>query len=126
MPDLTRLLSSISLRTAAGITLALAALGGAGATVVSLSPAASQGSSANHSTQKPESSENAESSEKPEASEAPESAEASETADKDAHGDAVVKAVASCKAAAEKAGTHGIGACVSKVASGGRSHNPHH
>ena len=125
MPDLTRLLSSNSLRTAAGITLALAAVGGAGATVVSLSPVASQGTSTSHSTQKPDPSEKAESSEP---SEAPESQEASESADGsgDAHGDAVVKAVASCKAAAAKAGTHGIGACVSKVASGGRSHNPHH
>ena len=112
MLDPSRLLRLISSKTATGICVAalasgagtvgvMAAVGGSGP-----APEATTSSTTTTTTSSHATSSRSESDE----------TETSETGDKDGHGDAVRQGVIDCKAAAAKAGAHGIGHCVSKIA----------
>jgi cytoskeletal protein RodZ len=133
MLDPTRLLRLISSKTATGICVAalatgagtigvMAAVGGSGPASETTTSSTSSTTTTSHAptsrseteTSETETSETHTTVEKTETETS--ETESSETGDKDAHGDAVEQGVKDCKAAAAKAGEHGIGHCVSQIA----------
>jgi hypothetical protein len=138
MLDPSRLLRLVSSKTATGICVAalatgagtvgvMAAVGGSGPT-----PQTTTGSTTTTTTtssqapsSKSESDEHETETSQTEASETHTKAtttetsetESSETGDHDGHGDAVRQGVITCKATAATSGKHGIGDCVSQIAS---------
>ena len=134
MLDPSRLLRLISSKTATGICVAalatgagtigvMAAVSGSGPAPEATTSSTTTTTTSSHATSSRSESDETETSEteasethtrstKTETSET----ETSETGDKDGHGDAVRQGVIDCKAAAAKAGAHGIGHCVSKIA----------
>jgi len=132
MLDASRLLRLISSKTATGICVAALATGAGTIGVMAAvggsapSPSTTTGSSTTTTTSHSETSENETETSETETSEThttvtrteteTKETESSETGDKDAHGDAVEQGVKDCKAAAAKAGEHGIGHCVSQIA----------
>lgn len=116
--DLAKLVSLVTSRAAAGVAVVAVTAGAGGAVALTSNPASShqsQGQTVLTVEPNSESSSGAtpESAETPEPAETPESAETSTTN----HGDVVTRAVSSCKASASAAHEHGIGECVSDVAS---------
>ena len=113
--DRSKLISLVTTRAAAGIAVVAVIAGAGGAVALTSSPAGSH----QHPTVLTVG--NSTSSETPEATDTPEATEAPDTSDSgtnsDTHGDLVTAAVSSCKASASAAHTHGIGDCVSDVAS---------
>jgi cytoskeletal protein RodZ len=136
MLDPTRLLRLISSKTATGICVAalatgagtigvMAAVGGSGPAPETTTSSTSSTTTTSHApTSKSESDEHETETSETETSEThttvqkteTSETESSETGDRDAHGDAVEQGVRDCKAAASKAGEHGIGHCVSQIA----------
>src|SRR6266404_1957354 len=138
MLDPSRLLRLISSKTATGICVAalatgagtvgvMAAVGGSGPAPEATTSSTTTTTTSSHATSsRSESDESETETSETETSEThtrstkteteTSETETSEAGDKDGHGDAVRQGVIDCKAAAAKAGAHGIGHCVSKIA----------
>ena len=117
--DRSKLLSLVSTRAAAGIAV-LALVAGTGSAVVLTTKPTST-----HQTQTVVGDEHSTASTSDETTESADatSENSSDSSSTSNHGDAVTAAVAACKSSTAAAGTHGIGDCVSKVASSnGQSH----
>jgi hypothetical protein len=115
--DLSKLISLVSTRAAAGIAATVVVAGAGSAVALSTTPTSSHQHqtviSVGDSTANPS----------PEATESPDGDSTSSGSSTTNHGDVVTQAVSSCKSSAAQAGTHGIGDCVSDVASGtGQAH----
>jgi cytoskeletal protein RodZ len=148
MLDPSRLLRLVSSKTATGICVAalatgagsvgvMAAVGGSGPTLQATSgttTSTSTSASSHSASSKSESDEHETETSQTESSEthrrdtetetSETETESSETGDHDEHGDAVRQGVIDCRAAAGKAGKHGIGHCVSPIAgSNDRGHD---